>query len=160
MGRWLGFAALLSLIGLAQSGEPQTAEGKLARSASTYLGAIEYIRVFKRSDCAYALPKNFPSLEVVLQREVLPAFPPAARSEMETQITKMKSALERQAQDHVGSILAAAKKDLDAKTACGVAAGMLATIGSQALEGWNSAKMQYGWRGQSTRKKSGARSIS
>ncbi len=141
-------ALAISLATFAQIPQPTTPEGHLARSAGAYLGTIEYIRVFKLSDCAYALPKKFPSLDEILQKEVLPAFPPAARSEMETQMNKMKPALAHQAQEHVGTMIAAAKKDLDAKTACGIAAGMLATIGSQALEGWNSTKLQYGWRGR------------
>jgi len=142
------FAALLLFMPLAfaQIGEPKTPEGKLARSAGTYLGVIEYVRVLKQSDCAYAFRRTFPSFNEVLRKEILPAFPPADRNEVEATMNKMKPALARQAQEFVADIITTAKKDLDPKTGCGVAAGMLAAIGSQASEGWNSAKRQYGWK--------------
>lgn len=65
---------------------------------------------------------------------------------MEAEMRKLKPTLERQAQKFVGDMITATQKDLDPKTGCGVAAGMLAAIGSQAAERWSSAKLQFGWK--------------
>lgn len=130
----------------AQSREPQTPEGKLAEVAGIYLGVMEYARVLKQSQCAYALRRSFPSFDELLRKEIMPAFSPAARRELEATINNLKPTLARQAQQFVGDIITAAQKDLDPKTGCGVAAGMLAAIGSQAAERWASAKVQYGWK--------------
>lgn len=130
----------------AQSREAQTPEGKLAEVAGIYLGVIEYVRVLKQSQCAYAFRRTFPSFDEVLRKEIMPAFSPAARGEVEATISKLKPTLGRQAQKFVGDMITAAQKDLDPKTGCGVAAGMLAAIGSQAGERWSSAKLQFGWK--------------
>lgn len=144
----LAFLFTIPYIAVGQTARPETPEEKLAQSAGVYLGAIEYVRVLKQSSCGYAFRRTFPPIDEVLRKEILPAFSPTAQKEVEASFGSMKPALARQAQKFVGEIIAAEKKELDPKTACGVAAGMLGGIGSQAFGQWKSAKSQYGWKGR------------
>ena len=138
-----------SIQGQSQDNPPQTPLGILARSAGAFLGSLEYMRVFKSSDCGYALKKTYPSLDQTLVGEVLPAFPPGeARDGMAKSIQENRSALSQQANIFVGQILAAAKQDHDRNTACGFIAGTLAGVSGRAYDGWSANKMQYGWKGR------------
>lgn len=124
--------------------EPQTPLGKLARSGGAFLGACEYMSVFKKSPCSYALKKSFPSLDSALVNEVMPAFPPEYQNEVRTSMVKIKPELIRQSKQYVGGIIAAAKKDYDSKTACGVVAGILAGVYGQVFDNWLQNKRLYG----------------
>lgn len=147
--RFVFFGAVLALAAFplfAQNSAPNTPAGKLARAAGTYLGVIEYARVLKQSQCAYAFRRSLASFDELVRKEIIPAFSPGARREAEETIYKLRPTLERQAQQYVGDIIFSAQRDLDPKTGCGVAAGMLSAIGSQANERWESEKQQYGWK--------------
>lgn len=131
---------------VADPNAPQTPEGKMAESAGAYLGSLEWLRVFKHSDCAYVLHKNFPSVEVALTSEILPAFPPNLRNEVAKSMREIRPELAGQAENYVGSMIAAAQKDYDRKTGCGFVAGMLGCISARTYEKWVADKQRYGWK--------------
>ena len=137
-------STLVASSAMAQSNEPKTPEGKLAAKAGPYLASAEYIKVFKQSKCAYALKKKFPTLNELLVAEVLPAFTKEGAAELKSAIEQSHPTIEKQAKEIVGKMIYAAQKEHDEKTGCGVAAGLLAGIGSRTQDEWNIAKKQYG----------------
>ena len=118
----------------------------MAEGAGTYLSSLELLRAFKRSDCGYALRRDFSSVDTALAAEVLPAFPPNVRNEVSMQMQRLKPMMSKQAEDYVGSMIAEAKRKQDRNTACGNVAGLLTSVSSQAYQNWLTAKQQYGWR--------------
>jgi hypothetical protein len=122
--------------------------GVLAESAGAFLGSLEYIRVFKSSDCGYALTRSFPSTDEALAGEVMPAFPPDARSEVAKSMREIRPELSRQANQNVGKMLWAVKQDHDRNTACGLLAGTLAGVYGRAYDTWSLDKKRYGWKGR------------
>lgn len=146
---FLGFMVATSPAVFGQTGAPQTPLGILARSAGVYLGSLEYLRVFKISRCAYALPKSFPSIEEALSGEVISAFPPGeARGLIEQSMGESRQQLSQQANVFVEQTISAAQHDYDPKTACGLAAGTLVGVSQRAYERWMDDKARYGWRGR------------
>lgn len=142
------FLLTLSAATQSQSDAPQTPLGKLALTAGTYLGSLEYMRVFKSTDCGYVLTRDFPSLDQALVGEIIPAFPPEARSEVVNSMRENRPVLSRQATEYVNMMVAAAKKDHDRNTGCGLIAGVLAGIYSRTYEDWSANKIRYGWKGR------------
>ncbi|WKJ89104.1 hypothetical protein QZJ86_13860 [Methylomonas montana] len=126
--------------------EDSSAQLLLARSAGSYLGIFEYIRVFKYSNCGYTMPKSFPSVDEVLVSEVIPVIQPEYRDEIKTSLISIKPELSKQANEIVSGMIASARKDYDDKTACGVAASIMGDIHGRASQKWESDKAKYGWK--------------
>ncbi|MGM3278011.1 hypothetical protein [Ralstonia sp. 24A2] len=129
----------------ADSGASQTPESTLAESAKTYLGSLEGLKVFKRSYCGYAL-RAFLSVDTAIAAEVLPAFPPYARSAFSNQLQGLKPLMTTQAQDYVDHLIVAAKQEQDKNLACGTAARALAEFSYKAYQNWLETKRQYSMR--------------
>jgi len=154
-GRCAGLIVLVVATGampmaFADSGAPQTPEGKLAESAKTYLGSLEGLKVFKRSYCGDAL-RAFLSVDAAIAAEVLPAFPPYVRAEFSSQLQGLKPLMTTQAQDYVDHLIVAAKQEQDKNIACGSAARVLAEFSYKAYQNWLVAKQQYSMRPSPTR---------
>lgn len=131
----------------AQIPQPTTPEGHLARSAGAYLGAVEYIAVFKKSECSKFAPKGTLGFDQALRNDVLIAFSPNQREEVRQHMSELKPVLAKQAPNQVSSIISTFKKqERDHNIACSLAANTLAMTLGQALENWRSTKLQYGWR--------------
>ncbi|CAN7777693.1 hypothetical protein LJR296_007783 [Cupriavidus necator] len=138
---------ILFASGLAAAQVPsQTPLGKLSEAAGTYLGTLDLLQVFQRSECGYALTKSFPSIQSALDSEVLPTFPQYARSELTRTIDGLRTPIHSQSEDMVRKIIDGAKQRQDAKTACGLAAGLAMSISGNAYESWLTAKRQYAGR--------------
>ncbi len=139
--------AAFSSNALAETASPGSPMVVLARSAGAFVGATEYIRAFKASDCGYALKKSFPSYDALFQSEVLSSFPPTYRDEVVRGMKVSKPEVSRQANEYVQGMITAAKKDHDHRTACGLIAATIAGVYSNAQEKWLSNKASYGWKG-------------
>lgn len=122
---------------------PVTPAGALSRKAGVVLGAANYIRVYKLSDCAYALPRAFPSPEDLLSREVLPAFPEAFRSELKASLEGARVISDQQAQAFVANAFKGVGTQLDRRTTCGLVGGLLVGIFSRALDDWELQKQAF-----------------
>ncbi len=145
--RWIVLAVAAGVMpaAFADSGMPQTPEGKLAESANTYLESLEGLKVFKRSYCGYAL-RAFLSVDAAVAAEVLPAFPPYVRREYSNQLQGLKPVMTTQAQDYVDRLIVVARQEQDKNAACGTAARVLAEFSYQAYQDWLVAKRQYSMR--------------
>jgi hypothetical protein len=128
----------------AQVEEPRTPQGKLARSAGAYLGSLEYVRVFKISDCGYALSKKYPSINEELNKEVIFSFSPESQEEIYKAFNPVNSVLASQSLEYVNLIIENFKKDTDRNTACGKASALIATVAGQAKDNWIKNKNLYG----------------
>lgn len=122
---------------------PVTPAGALARKAGVVLGAANYIRVYKLSDCAYALPQPFPSPEELLAREVLPALPESFRAEIMTSLEGVRAISDQQAQAFVAEAFKGISKQLDRRTKCGLVGGLLVGVFSRALDDWELQKQAF-----------------
>ena len=132
----------------AQSGELKTPEGKLASSAGAYLASLEYLQAFKGTECAYALPRDIESFEAALRTDVLPAFRSDLRGEVSQTMRAVKPVVVAQAKQNVDLMVAAALKDYDKNTGCGVIAGTLAATYARVLDKWQADKQSYRWKGR------------
>ena len=122
---------------------PVTPAGALSRKAGVVLGAANYIRVYKLSDCAYALPRAFPSPEDILYKEVLPAFPEAFRSELKASLEGARAILDQQAHAFVAKAFKGVGTQLDRRTTCGLVGGLLVGIFSRAFDDWELQKQAF-----------------
>ena len=136
-------ASAFSANSLGQLEAPTTPLGTLARRAGAYLGVLEYLRVFKASDCGYALKRTFPSFDEALANEVSPEFPSDAREELSRSMSSAKPEVLRQAKAYVSDAVAALKRDHDRNTACGLAAGNLASTVGQTYDSWVDEKKRF-----------------
>jgi hypothetical protein len=121
----------------------RTPLGFLARRAGAYLGVTEYIRVFKTTDCGYALKRNFPTFETALQDEVISTFPLEFRGEVAKSMKGARQEVLNQANLYVNEMVDSLKREHDRNTACGLAAGNLASVFAQAHANWVVEKRRY-----------------
>jgi hypothetical protein len=145
----LGIAASVTGLNVgtvfAQDQPPQTPAGYLSRAAGTYIGANEHLRVLAATDCAYVLKRKAPPTTELINKEVLPGFPPDTRKEVSATFSRMLPQLQRQGESQVALMIADATKEQkgDRKTACGYIAGTLVGTVLRAADNWNAARIQF-----------------
>ena|SRR3989442_296362 len=118
-------------------------EGELAKNSDAYLQSVLSLEHFKRSECGYALAKrNFPTLDTVWMKEVLPAFQPQARNELAMLWPQIKEKIVNAAKKI--KIDPSPNSGLDKKTECGIQAGFALSLYDRFRDQWLAAKKQYG----------------
>jgi|GEM_PF-5423662 len=135
------FAIILSfLIALPVRAESLSDVERFGRVAGVYIGIHNYIATFKKGRCGYAMKKAFPTGEEVLEKEVVPLLPPKDRLVLKVPFSQAYRQSLMQSFTVVPEMIRAAEAQQDHKTACGIVAGMLSTMGSRALEDWESVR--------------------
>ena len=122
---------------------PRTPIGALARKAGALLGAAETVRVYKQTDCAYALPRSFPSADQLWRDEIFPAIPAGHKDEFSKLLESLRPLLKRQADTMVAESFRSVSGKLDRKTVCGLVGGVLATVFGRATDEFQEQKMAF-----------------
>lgn len=121
---------------------PKTPSERLARSAGTYLGSIEYLRAIKTStECRSVLTAVVvPNFDNVMEKEILPAFNIAERNSIRNEFLAAKKQIAEEAGRQVSRILRESfSKNENHDTVCGMIAGTLGATVARSKDQWQTA---------------------
>jgi hypothetical protein len=140
-------ATLLALIGtgngFAQIAPPLNSQpaiplepANLAEAAGRYVAAVEFLSFLKGTVCGYALTREVPNYETVVNQEVAGYFPASQRKEVAGALLELKSDVTTQAHRMFESFYSYYTKTekLDGKTSCGFIVGSAITTRKVAAE--------------------------